>query len=449
MPKYNDLDHIRDIYSKAKLRSMDGRHLHERFWYRNILNFCGIFWVMYDWSKHRWRQREMPPWVPRPVTNLVESHSATIVQVLEAKEPDASVRPGTDSPEDVAAAEVANRALPVIHKEAETALARKMTASWLTFTGNVFHHPCYDPDPQCVTKFIPDEQCVQCKKIYKPDQLEASQCPQCKGELMPAVDGNGDLIGTDKPRGKIRLDSMITLGPGDLHPGSGQISHLLDDPGVALSLLNLTELMLLISDNSATDLVLKAVGGGPAVNARLAALGVSGISVDRPTVNLIADAIGVKNLPPESDWTLAKFDTLANALSDSMRRAARAAFYQDPRDTATPRGMARLLTKLWRQEALTPASTARLLDMLFRVETGLQRIKGMLPPGIRVAHKTGSLSGVTNDAGILELPGDAGHVALVVFVKQSTAPAATQEQAIAQIARSVYDYFVLVGTGSM
>lgn len=249
-------------------------------------------------------------------------------------------------------------------------------------------------------------------------------------------------------RGRIRLDSMITLGPADLHPGSGQISHLLDDPGVSLSLVNLTELMLLISDNSATDLVLRAVGGGPAVNARLAALGVSGISVDRPTVNLIADAIGVKELPAGPEWTLARFDTIADAVTDSVRRAARAAFYQDPRDTATPRGMTQLLAKLWRQEALSPASTDRLVDVLFRVETGLQRIKGMLPPGIRVAHKTGSLSGVTNDVGILELPGDAGHVALVVFVKQATAPAATQEQAIAHIARAVYDYFVLVGSGT-
>jgi beta-lactamase class A len=250
-------------------------------------------------------------------------------------------------------------------------------------------------------------------------------------------------------QGRLRLDSMITLGPADLRPGSGQIARLLDDPGVSLSLLNLTELMLLISDNSATDLVLDAVGGAPAVNARLAALGVTGISVDRPTVTLIADAIGVKELSLDADWTLARFDTLARGISDSARAAARVSFYQDLRDTATPRGMAQLFAKLWRQQALTPASTARLLDMLFRVETGLQRIKGMLPPGIRVAHKTGTLGiGVTNDAGIVELPGDAGHVVLVVFIKESAAPAATQEQAIAQISRAVYDYFVLVGPES-
>src|SRR5687767_4736899 len=56
-------------------------------------------------------------------------------------------------------------------------------------------------------------------------------------------------------RGKLRLDSMITLTPYDLHPGSGTLSELFDDPGVALSVRNLLELTLLISDNSATDIV--------------------------------------------------------------------------------------------------------------------------------------------------------------------------------------------------
>jgi beta-lactamase class A len=243
--------------------------------------------------------------------------------------------------------------------------------------------------------------------------------------------------------GRIRLDSMLTLRASDLHPGSGEISHLLNDPGVSLSLLNLTELMLLISDNSATDLVFKAVGSGPAVHARLTALGISGISVDRSTLRLIANAIGVRSLPPESEWSPAAFATLTRGLTDSIQRAACEAFYLDPRDTATPVGMARLLAKLWRGQALSPASTAQLLDIMFRCETGLLRIKGMLPAGIRVAHKTGTLSlGVTNDVGIIELPGQTGHVVLAVFVEESRASAENQERTIAQIARAVYDYFV-------
>jgi beta-lactamase class A len=242
-------------------------------------------------------------------------------------------------------------------------------------------------------------------------------------------------------RKRIRLDSMITLEPHDLHPGSGTISNLLDDPGVALSVRNLTELMLLISDNSATDIVLRTVGGGRAVNARLADLGIPGISVDRPTNDLIADAIGVRGLPPEGERTLADFNARARALSDSTEQSARRAFYEDRRDTATPVGMTRLLARLWRGELLGKDETALLLDIMFRCETGTARIKGLLPPGIRVAHKTGTLGiGVANDVGIIELPGAAGHVALAVFIKQSTLDAATQERAIAQIARAVYDF---------
>ncbi len=248
-------------------------------------------------------------------------------------------------------------------------------------------------------------------------------------------------------QGRIRLDSMVTVRTADLHPGSGEITHLLNDPGVSLSLQNLTELMLLISDNSATDLVLKAVGGGRAVNARLAAIGLSGVSVDRPTLNLIADAVGVTNLPPDSAFTLARFAALRRRVTDSDVSTARSAFYRDPRDTATPLGMTQLLAKLWRHQALSQTSSVRLLDIMFRCETGLLRIKGMLPPDTRVAHKTGTLGiGVTNDVGILELPGNAGHVVLSVFIKESRATPENQERTIAQLSRAVYDYFVFNGS---
>ena len=242
---------------------------------------------------------------------------------------------------------------------------------------------------------------------------------------------------------RLRLDSMVTLRPSDLHPGSGTISNLLDDPGVSLSIRNLLELMLLISDNSATDINLRTVGWGPAVNARLRALGVSGISVDRPTVRVIADAIGIPSLPPDSELTISRFTALARAVPDAAQKAAAQQFTRDHRDTATPEGMTRLLAKIWRGEALSRASTDLLLDIMRRSETGMQRIKGMLPSDVVVMHKTGTLNiGVTNDVGIITLPDNAGHVALSVFVKEATADAATQERTVAQVARAVYDYFL-------
>ena len=244
-------------------------------------------------------------------------------------------------------------------------------------------------------------------------------------------------------QGKLRLDSMIAVEPGDLHPGSGTLTRLFDDPGVSLSVRNLMELMLLISDNSATDILLRVAGGGAAVNARLAALGVTGISVDRPTIALIADAIGVRSLPAAGEQTPARFRDLARAVTAAEREAAVAAFYRDARDTATPRGMARLLEMIWKREALSEASSALLLDIMYRCETGEARLKGVLPPGTAVAHKTGSLGlGVANDVGIIDLPDGAGHVIVAAFVKESKGDVAAQERAIAQVARAAHDYFV-------
>jgi beta-lactamase class A len=248
--------------------------------------------------------------------------------------------------------------------------------------------------------------------------------------------------------GKVRLDSMITLAPSDLHPGSGTLTSLFNQPGVSLSVRNVMELMLLISDNTAADLMLRTAGRGPAVNARLASLGVKGISVDRPTVALIADALGIKNLPPENELTPQRFRELMRAVTPDDRKAAAESFSKDHRDTATPEGMARLLEKIWKRQALSGASTDLLLDIMRRCQTGPERIKGMLPPGTVVMHKTGTLNnGITDDVGIITLPNDAGHLVLTVFVKEAKVDEATQERAIAQIARAAYDYFVFNASG--
>ena len=243
-------------------------------------------------------------------------------------------------------------------------------------------------------------------------------------------------------RGEVRLDSMIALAPGDIHPGSGVISQLLDDPGVILSLRNLVELMLLISDNSATDLVLRAARGSDAVTQRMRELGVTGVRVDRPTVGLIADFVGVRGVPPDHDIPMDRYRELARAVSAEARDSAAAAFDRDPRDTSTPVGMLELLEKVWRGDALSPASRDLLIDIMTRSTTGTERIRGMLPPDVSVAHKTGTIGGTTNDVGFITLPDGAGHIAIVTYVKASTRPVEQRERAIAQVSRAIYDYFL-------
>ena len=78
--------------------------------------------------------------------------------------------------------------------------------------------------------------------------------------------------------------------------------------------------------------------------------------------------------------------------------------------------------------------------------TGVQRIKGALPPGTPVAHKTGTSgtqggkTDATNDVGLITLPN--GHrIAVAVFVHASPADIATRERTIARLARVAYDAF--------
>jgi beta-lactamase class A len=110
--------------------------------------------------------------------------------------------------------------------------------------------------------------------------------------------------------------------------------------------------------------------------------------------------------------------------------------------------MVALLVKVARRElGLSPASAALLDDVLLRVTTGGQRIKGALPPGTPVAHKTGmsrtqaGKTDATNDVGLIALP-DGRRVAVAVFVHASPADEATRERTIARLARLAYDTFL-------
>ncbi|HEY7913825.1 MAG TPA: class A beta-lactamase [Blastocatellia bacterium] len=243
-------------------------------------------------------------------------------------------------------------------------------------------------------------------------------------------------------QGEIGLDQMVEIKQSDLHPGSGTLTELFNKPGVALSVRNLLELMLLISDNSATDIALRLAGGPAAVTARMRALGCEGIRVDRSTAVLIGDWLGVANLPPEEKWTPATWMLLAAAVKPEDRAAAAKRFDADPRDTSTPDAMARLLERIQRKDLLKQNSGELLLDILRRCKTGEARLKGLLPQGTVVAHKTGTIGGTTNDVGIITLPDGAGHVAIAVFVKASEKEIPARERAIAEVARAVHDFFL-------
>ena len=110
--------------------------------------------------------------------------------------------------------------------------------------------------------------------------------------------------------------------------------------------------------------------------------------------------------------------------------------------------MVALLRMLSEHSPLSAEHTALLLRWMIDCPVGAKRIKGQLPAGVTVAHRTGTsgerngVIAATNDVGLISLP-DGRRLALAVFVTDSSAPAETCEATIARIARAIYDEAVL------
>ena len=208
--------------------------------------------------------------------------------------------------------------------------------------------------------------------------------------------------------GRLRLDSVITVTPAEFAPNHSPLRESARGQSVSVTVDSLLMLMIADSDNTASDVLLRLAGGPGHVMLDLDAIGVGGVRVDRYERELLS----------------------ARDRED------------DPRDTATPQAMVSLLTLIHNARTLRPANHQRLLAIMRQTRTGPARIRGLLPPGTEVAHKTGTGAPMTNDAGVITLPGNAGHVAVVVFVRSGSATNAEKEHVIAEIAKTVYDFFV-------
>lgn len=248
------------------------------------------------------------------------------------------------------------------------------------------------------------------------------------GALLAAVDD-----------GRLSLEQMVSVAP-DAHIPSAIIADRFIHPGVSLSLANLMELMLTQSDNTATDIVMELAGGPARVTEWVRAQGIENLRVDRDTGALLRDFFELPDGPFLEALTEAE-----KADPQLVQKGAHPNphFYGDVRDTSTPEAMAGLLTRIFNGRALSPRSTELLIGMMQRCRTGEGRLKGRLPAGTEVAHKTGTIGGTLNDVGVISLPGDAGQLVVAVLIRESGRPFADREQAIAEIARTLRDYYLL------
>ena len=176
----------------------------------------------------------------------------------------------------------------------------------------------------------------------------------------------------------------------------------LDDTINGQSARSLMARMLIHSDNHATDILLKDLGGPTAVHQWLRDKGVTGLRVDRTIADLLRSKRDL--------W--------------------------DRRDSSTPVAMVDLLKRIYKSELIKPDSRNYLLDLMAKCQTGKNRIKALLPFGTPVEHKTGPLDGLSDDVGFITLP-DGRRVAVAIFTRGGN----DRPRTIAESARAIYDGF--------
>lgn len=246
--------------------------------------------------------------------------------------------------------------------------------------------------------------------------------------------------------GKLALDAEIEVVPGDVMRSVSPIGRAW--PGRSrYPLVELVAAAIIDSDNTAIETLFRVCGGQAAFAARFKQWGIEGFRVDRGEAEASVARAGVTRYPPRDSWDDRTYERLSASVDDAHRRRAWQAALNDPRDTATPLASVQLLAKLFRGELLSKASTDRLVRILEATTTFPTRIKGLLPEGTVVAHKTGSsgtyagYTPATNDIGVMRMP-DGSHLAVAVYVKGSTRDDATRDRVIARVARAAYDHWL-------
>ena len=209
--------------------------------------------------------------------------------------------------------------------------------------------------------------------------------------------------------GKIKLEQTVKIAKED-YIGRAAHSPIRDKypNGTELTVNELLRFALSESDGTASDVLMKLADGHGAVQSYLTELGIKDMIV---------------------------LDTEQSFTQDHSLQY---------RNFATPDAAVALLRALYEHRGVSESGQAIVWKLMMESTPGPKRLKGLLPAGTKVAHKTGTsgtengLTAATNDVGIITLP-NGKHLAIAVFVSDSPADEATREGTIAKIAKAVWD----------
>ena len=212
---------------------------------------------------------------------------------------------------------------------------------------------------------------------------------------------------------KFSLKQKIHISKSDLLPDTwSPMREKYPNGNVDLPLAEIIRFTVGESDNNGCDILLKLLGGTKSVNDYIHRLGINEVAIQANEKEMHAqwDVQFTNWTQPTAAVQLLKIFYDGKILSRSNKNF------------------------LWKSMTETP--------------TGKNRIKGALPPGTLVAHKTGTsdtnkqgITAAVNDIGIVTLP-NGKHFAISVFVSNSSENMATNEKAIADISRLAWDFFI-------
>jgi beta-lactamase class A len=225
--------------------------------------------------------------------------------------------------------------------------------------------------------------------------------------------------------GAYRLEDPVVMRLEDLSVFYQPIYARYGPDGFATTLDDLLARALIESDNAAADRLVRQVGGAEAVQAALQRKGLPGIWAGGEERELQARIAGMTWRP---EYGLGGAFKAARArLPPAVRDAAMEAYLAQPPDRATPLAIVRALTALQRGELLSGPSTQRMITLMSQASTGPRRLKGGLPPGWALAHKTGTgqdwrgaAVGI-NDVGLITAP-DGQVYAVAVMIRRTRQP---------------------------
>ena len=242
--------------------------------------------------------------------------------------------------------------------------------------------------------------------------------------------------------GQLRLEQHVPIAEADLEGDDTPTRTAWKNGDHAPALETLLAWMIQDSDNTAADAIYALLGGAGPIMARLHGLGVEAMEIAEPEIAIAARLGCPGATAPAGGWTAAAVAACPE-LTAEQKAAAGLREIEVSRNDATTDGLVDLLAKLDCGAILSAASNRWLVTTLQGTRTGPARLKGKLPAGTPVAHKTGTarVGDVTvamNDVGIVTMP-SGRRFAIAVMISGTRAPPGLQEDAIARVARAAWD----------